>query len=476
MKLLKKIVFPALLIIAALLIIIILLRAWDSRSMPDLKAWHTTPIDDELLIAKQYDDIGLYLKDEDAYIRKMFAKVAGQASSKYNRFNPESIVFPLSDDDNLNASFVYDPGEENTRGVLLLLHGLSDSPYHMRALGQLFKKEGFYVLGLRLPGHGTLPSGLKNVTWEEWAKATKWGATQLNQLAGKRGGVPFYMGGFSTGGALVLNYTLNAMNDDKLFKPQKLFLFSPAIGVSKMARLSAWHKMLSWMDYFKKFSWLDILPEYDPAKYNSFPKNAGRQIFLLTLENKALVQKIAGANRQNELPSIIAFQSLVDATVISEDLLEMYNKIGTSKDKLFLFDINRMYRDFIRNDVLNIDLRHIDFEQNDKPQLHMLINKVKLDSIDDPFTCGVYKHGNDDELIDVYPELHTAWPDEFFAMSHVGVPIAPKDKFYGASSILGDMAVHGERDVLLVASDDFMRIRYNPFFDLMTMEIRDFIK
>ncbi len=479
MKFLKKLIRPAIFVIAfliAVIFIIIIVRAWDSRSMPDLNDWHTTTIDDELLIVNQYDNIDFYLNDEDAYIRKMFAKVADKASSKYNRFNPESLVYPLSEDDNLNASFVYDPGEGNTKGVILLLHGLSDSPYHMRALGQIFKEEGFYVLGLRLPGHGTLPSGLQNVTWQQWAKATKWGATQLHQIADERGGIPFYMGGFSTGGALILNYSFNALSDEKLFKPQKLFLFSPAIGVSQMARLSTWHKSLSWMGYFKKFSWLDILPEYDPAKYNSFTKNAGRQIYLLTVENKNLVQKIANANRQNELSPMIAFQSLVDATVISEDLLEMYNEIGTSKDKLFVFDINRKYSDFMPEKVLNINIRNFEFEQTSKPQLSMLINNVEMDSVVGPFSCGIYKHGNNDELIDVYPEHHKAWPAEFFAMSHVAVPISPDDVIYGADSDLGTMSVHGERNVLLISSDDFMRIRYNPFFDLMEMEIRNFIE
>ena len=154
--------------LVAAVILILIIRAWDSRSMPDLYPWHTSSIGEELLVVNEYNSIDSYLKDEDTYIRNLFAKVMDSANSKYNRFNPKSIAYPLSEDDNLNASFVYDPGKKNTRGVILLLHGLSDSPYHMRALGQIFKEEGFYVLGLRLPGHGTLPSGLLNVTWQEW--------------------------------------------------------------------------------------------------------------------------------------------------------------------------------------------------------------------------------------------------------------------------------------------------------------------
>lgn len=473
MKFIKKSIKLSL-YLAIVIVFVIIVRAWNARSMPVLHPWHIMSIDKELLITKEYDNIDSYLKDEDTYIRKMYAKVKDSAKGSYNRYNPESIVYPLLEDDNLNASFVYDPGIKNTKGIILLLHGLSDSPYYMRDLGKLFEKEGFYVLGLRLPGHGTLPSGLLNVTWQQWSEATNWAVKQLDRISSERGDVPFYMGGFSTGASLILNYSYNALDDESLIKPDKLFLFSPAIGVSKMARFSAWHKSLSWMNFFNKFSWLDILPEYDPAKYNSFTKNAGRQIYLLTLENKKLVQKVSKANRQDELPPMIAFQSLVDATVISEDLITMYQEIGLSKDKLFVFDINRTYENFMNTDKLLINPIDIIFKQKDKPNLHMLLNNIRLDSIQDANTCGVYKIGTNKKLMDVYPNHHITWPNEFFAMSHVAIPISPTNKIYGSSSILGQMSVHGERNVLLVSSDEFMRIRYNPFFDLMSREIHDF--
>lgn len=475
MKFLKKLIRPILYFIAALIFIIVA-RAWESRSLPDLCSWHRTSIGKEVLFAKKYTDIDSYLKDEDAYIRNLYAQVADSANGKFNRFNPKSKAYPLFKGDNLNASFVEDPGVKQTKGVILLLHGLSDSPYHMRALAKVFKKQGFYVLVLRLPGHGTLPSGLLNVTWQQWAKATNWGADRLADIAKQRGDVPFYMGGFSTGGALVLNYSMKALNNSKLHKAKKLFLFSPAIGVSKLGKVSAWHKSLSWMNYFKKFSWLDVLPEYDPAKYNSFTKNAGRQIHLLTIENKDLMDDIAEANKQAELPAMIAFQSLVDATVIPKELFEMYQNIGTSKDELFVYDVNRIYKNFMQQEVLSIDPRNIHFEQENAPKLRMLINNLEFDSILGPTACGVYEKEGKDSLIDVYPTHHSAWPVEYFAMSHVAVPISPDNAAYGVASIMGQLRVKGERNVLLVASDDIMRIRYNPFFDLMSREIVEFIK
>lgn len=473
-KFLKKIV-RAIAFIVGLVILIIVVRAFDARSMPSLKPWHTTTIGNELLVNGEFETIDAYLKEEDSYIRNLYAELAGVSTGKFNKYNPKSATYPFPNSDNLNASFVYDPGVQNTKGVILLLHGLSDSPFHMRDLGMFFKNEGYFVLGLRLPGHGTLPSGLLNITSEDWMKATEWGAAQLHKIAKERNNVPLYMGGFSTGGALILNYTYKSLYNNQLYKPEKLFLFSAAIGVSKLATFSAWHKSLSWINYFNKFSWLDILPEYDAAKYNSFTKNAGRQIYLLTEENKKLVENIKEANLQNELPPKIAFQSYVDATVLPEDLVEMYQEIGTSKDVLCMFDVNRNYDDFMESSIVEKHPKNIQFNQKSKPQLHMVLNTMEADSVVGANAACIYKLKESDFEV-VYPNKHIAWPNAFFAMSHVAIPIAENNALYGKNSTLGKMAIHGEKNVLFVSPNDLMRIRYNPFFDFMKLEIQSFIQ
>lgn len=42
---------------------------------------------------------------------------------------------------------------EPARGAVLLVHGVSDSPYAMRAIATVFCDQGFYFQVLRLPGH-----------------------------------------------------------------------------------------------------------------------------------------------------------------------------------------------------------------------------------------------------------------------------------------------------------------------------------
>jgi hypothetical protein len=76
------------------------------------------------------------------------------------------------------------PGQQKAyrRGVLLT-HGLSDSPYTMRHLAEFFRQNGFRVMAILLPGHGTQPGDLLDVTWQEWAKAlTSWPRRRMRSI------------------------------------------------------------------------------------------------------------------------------------------------------------------------------------------------------------------------------------------------------------------------------------------------------
>ncbi len=461
--------------IVFLLVLIVAFSVYQSDQMPELKKWHTLKPGKELLLTKDYPDINSYLKDEDAYIRKIFEEVADSSLDRHNRYNPSSYYYPLKNGDNLNASFVYDPGKENTKAAVLLVHGLSDSPYYMRDLGKFFKDKGYYVFGLRLPGHGTLPSGLLEVKWQDWAKAVKWAAAQVHKISVERGNKPFYMGGFSTGGALIINYSFLGLDDKTLFEPDRIFLFSPAAGVTPLAKFSAMHKALSWIPSLGNLRWLDILPEYNPVKYNSFTKNAARQIYLLTKENQRLAKEIAHDGKQKDLPPTLAFQSMVDATVVADDLIKLYKELGTAKDRLFLFDVNRMYRFIIKKEVLeNCDPRKVSFAGDNAPQLHLLLNKPKPDSLYGPIVCGVYKPDKEG-FTNIWPDSLITWSVNCFAISHISVPVSPYNKLFGSSGFYGGFDVHGENDVLIFPANDILRVQYNPFFDVMTYEINDFI-
>lgn len=145
---------------------------------------------------------------------------------------------------------------------MLLIHGLSDSPYIMHSVAEHLHAQGWHVVVFRLPGHGTTPSGLLKVKWQDWAAAVRVAAKDLVATVGAD--KPFVLGGFSTGGALSVEYALSQRQGEAIPKPSNLLLFSPAIGVSPMARLAGTVNTLSVIPGLHKMAWETLQPEYAP--------------------------------------------------------------------------------------------------------------------------------------------------------------------------------------------------------------------
>jgi hypothetical protein len=71
--------------------------------------------------------------------------------------------------------------------------------------------------------------------------------------------------------------------------------------------------------------------------------------------------------------------------------------------------------------------------------------------------------------------IQGAWPENVFALSHICIPIAKDDFFYGETSILHRLNPKGERSVLAISMDDVTRLKYNPFFDYATEKCEEMI-
>jgi len=159
------------------------------------------------------------------------------------------------------------PGQQKPyrRGVLLT-HGLSDSPYFMRHLAAFFQENGFRVMAVLLPGHGTQPGDLLEVTWQEWARTVAYGADKLAEEVDE-----VYLAGYSTGATLSVYQSLR---DNRV---RGLFLFSPALRITRRAALANLHKLYSWL--IPSAKWVDIKPDLDIYKNESFTKNAAAQTY-----------------------------------------------------------------------------------------------------------------------------------------------------------------------------------------------------
>ncbi len=252
----------------------------------------------------------------DEYIAQT-RQTIGQARTDLTAENHDRIV-------EANAPFALTPDltPETTSGParrgVLLAHGLTDSPYAMRALGRFFQARGFWVKAILLPGHGTRPGDLLEVTWQEWARAVQFG---VDVLARETDAV--YLAGFSTGGALGI---YQALRDPRV---RGLYLFSPALAVSPLGFMANWHKLYSWA--YPPGAWMGLQEDEDRVKYESFPFNAGDQIYLLTREIQRLL-----THRTMSLPLFIA-ASEDDATVRTGATLRFFEQAAHPSKRMLLY-------------------------------------------------------------------------------------------------------------------------------------------
>ena len=203
------------------------------------------------------------------------------------------------------------------RGVLLT-HGLTSSPYMMRHLAAFFQQNGFRVMVVLLPGHGTQPGDLLEVTWQEWAKTVAYGAYKLAEEVDE-----VYLAGYSIGGALSVYQSLR---DSRV---RGLFLFSPAIRITPKAAWANLHKLYSWL--MPSAKWIHIFPDRDIYKYESFTKNAAAQMHALSRKLSALLQQ-----HQLNIP-VFTVASEDDITVKTSAILEFISRARHPSSKLVLY-------------------------------------------------------------------------------------------------------------------------------------------
>ena len=254
-----------------------------------------------------------------------FAAYVAQSREMLRKFHSKKNHNNLDNVVDGNAPFELKPAVEKSssgkkpfrRGVLLT-HGLSDSPYFMRHLGAFFQENGFRVMAILLPGHGTQPGDLLDVSWEEWAESVAYGVEMLAEEVDE-----VYLGGFSAGGALSVYQSLQ----DK--RVCGLFLFSPAFRISPRAAFARFRRIYNWL--IPSGKWLELKPDNDIYKYESFPINAVEQIYALTNKLSKLLHQF-----NVEIP-VFAAASADDVTVISSATLDFMAHTRHPASKLLLY-------------------------------------------------------------------------------------------------------------------------------------------
>jgi alpha-beta hydrolase superfamily lysophospholipase len=453
--------------------------AWDARwRLADLSPWHKVKLDD--LTASDLTE-RFTLADYLAHEERLFAQVKAFESTieprdrtPVNRYNPGSLSHPLSAGRDWNRSFESEPS--TIRAGALLIHGLTDGPYSMRATANVLRDHGVYSLALRMPGHGTLPSGLVGARWEDWLAAVQVGVRHVRSKVPAN--APIILVGYSNGGALVLKYTLDTIERGDGTRPSQLILLSPMIGVTPAARLARWIGLLGVFPYFEKAHWTDVVPEYNPFKYNSFSTNAGFQTFGLTRAVQASLTRVNDSGKLSQIPPVppvLTFQSIVDATVSTPAVVHtLYDRLSSNGSELVLFDVNHLsgIDVFVRSEDRSLVTQL--FDQAPRAYRRILVSNKETGSravearTIEPGTTNV-----------VRTSLALEWPREIFSLTHVAIPFPVDDPLYGIDGSaapagllpIGRLSPRGERAVLTVGTDTLMRLSSNPFFPFIEARI-----
>ena len=138
------------------------IRVYAAQRGPPLSRWHTYVPHD--LKAKELD-----ATDWDHYLAreaKIFDDVRTEVTEKLNpdervpmnRYFDGSPIYPAHFTQDFNRSYVLEPSGTPV-GAVVLLHGLTDSPYSQRHIAKFYRDHGFVAIVIRLPGHGTVPAG-----------------------------------------------------------------------------------------------------------------------------------------------------------------------------------------------------------------------------------------------------------------------------------------------------------------------------
>jgi alpha-beta hydrolase superfamily lysophospholipase len=452
------------------------------NSKPDLELWHEVELEEEFTAGSEVSDFAGYLKLEDRLFaeldRKVYAVTPPAAADSIRRYHGGSLADPRSGEPNWNRSFELKPsGDGLPDSGVLLLHGMSDSPYSLSRLGEGLRRQGSHVIGLRLPGHGTAPSGLVTAQWEDMAKAVEIAMRHLKAKVGER---PIYIVGYSNGGALAIHHALEALNDESLPAAQGIVLISPAIGVSRMAGLAVWQGRLGHWLGLDKLAWTSTGPEYDPCKYVSFAVNAGDQVHRLTVEIDRHLGQLVGTGKLKEFPPVIAFQSVVDATVSAPALVEvLFDRLPGADHELVLFDIDRRLR--IENLMASDPTEKLSAVLRSPDHQFAITLLTNQESEDASVEVHTWRMG---ELQEGPIDLELEWPQDVYSLSHLALPFAKQDELYGeptaaededaATLRLGNIALRGERGLLQISASDQLRLRWNPFYSYLEKRVLEF--
>ncbi len=162
--------------------------------------------------------------------------------------------------------------------AIVLIHGLTDSPYYMAAIAEYFHQSlGYNVYMPLLQGHGLkYPKGMVGVSLAQWKKNVRFAIRTAAEKAER-----VSIGGFSTGGALSLYF---GCTDPEI--TGELYLFSAALGLYG-GRFGFFRGTLEFylrLPFVRFFDHGKPLVGNNPYRYDRVPLNSAWELVQLISE------------------------------------------------------------------------------------------------------------------------------------------------------------------------------------------------
>jgi pimeloyl-ACP methyl ester carboxylesterase len=304
--------------------------------------------------------------------------------------------------------------------------------------------------------------------WRDWQAAVEMMVAQIRR---DHPDSPYWIVGYSTGATLALKYAADTVSAGRLDQlPRRLILMSPALGVSPFAPLANVQRIISNFGVAQRARWGNVDLELDPYKYASFAQNGGAQVGALCDVLASDLARLEREGAMDKMPSITAFQSVVDATVIAPDLVtRLFSRLRRPGSELIVFDLNRIsgYSALVRLPAHSLQAA---IDRSPRRDYRLTFIGNVLDE-----KTGLARTTEPGQSTSVDTTLPYDWPDQVFSLSHMAIPFPLDDPIYGLKAppaadgliSLGAMGVRGEKGIFAVSSADQLRMKSNPFFGLV---------
>jgi len=199
-----------------------------------------------------------------------------------------------------------------SRISMVFFHGFTSSPMEGRQFAEHFAEKGYTVWVPLLPGHGTKPSDLMDVKWQDWYYSAEEFYLNLKNQSDK-----VIVCGQSMGGALALNLATR-------FKVDALVTFAAAVFLNDW-RLKFLPLAKMFLHYQYKSKGPDVFSreaKKNSVSYNKYPLKSLEQLLLLLKHTKNHLEQVSDP--------VLLIHSKRDHTVSYKNLDYIYSHVSSN--------------------------------------------------------------------------------------------------------------------------------------------------